>query len=108
MDQDQMAEVQTAFSSDVTQLKLTCGTQDVLRALCLLSETCLSYAEGMEWLNTPLHVSSGARLWYWNLWCADIPLFDAVVVEQAGRYCLELLHLVFKPGYVRLNKHCMS
>lgn len=46
MDQDQLAEVQTAFSSDVTQLKLTCGTRDVLRALRLLSETLLSYAEG--------------------------------------------------------------
>ena len=46
MDQDQMAEVQTAFSSDVTQLKITYGTRDVLRALRLLSETLLSYAEG--------------------------------------------------------------
>ncbi len=46
MDQDQLAEVQTAFTSDVTQLKLTCGTRDVLRALRLLSETLLSYAEG--------------------------------------------------------------
>ncbi len=46
MDQDQMAEVQTAFTSDVQQLQLTFGTQDVLRALRLLSETFLSYAEG--------------------------------------------------------------
>ena len=46
MDQDHMAEVQTAFTSDVTQLKLGCGTRDALRALRLLSETLLSYAEG--------------------------------------------------------------
>ncbi|KAL0023867.1 hypothetical protein WJX79_001901 [Trebouxia sp. C0005] len=73
MDQDQVAEVQTAFSSDVTQIKLTCGTRNVLKALRLLSETLLSYAE-------------------------DILFFDPLVVEHAGRYCLELLHLVFKPG----------
>lgn len=48
MDQDQVAEVQTAFSSDVTQIKLTCGTRNVLKALRLLSETLLSYAEGTD------------------------------------------------------------
>lgn len=59
MDQDEMAEVQTAFSSDLTQLKLECGTRDVLRALRVLSETLLSYAEG-----TGGNLSSGAKLWY--------------------------------------------
>ncbi|KAL0044205.1 hypothetical protein WJX82_004139 [Trebouxia sp. C0006] len=76
MDQDQMAEVQTAFTSDVQQLQLTFGTQDVVRALRLLSETFLSYAE-------------------------DLPLFDPLVVEQTGKYCLELLHLILKPGVLQ-------
>ena len=40
-------ETQAAFIHDLAQIKATCGTWHVLRGLTLLSETILSYAEGM-------------------------------------------------------------
>lgn len=40
-------ETQAAFIHDVAQIKATCGTWHVLRALTLLSEAILSYAEGI-------------------------------------------------------------
>lgn len=46
MNNDQVEEVQTAFASDIAQLRQSCGTQEPLKALRLISETWLSYADG--------------------------------------------------------------
>ena len=48
MNYNELYEVQTAFTSDVAQIRLACGSRDVLRALRLVSEIWLSYAEGMD------------------------------------------------------------
>ena len=40
-----------------------------------------------------------------NSWSADTPSFEPPVIEQAGKYYIELLQQAFKPGYVKLSQY---
>ena len=47
MDYEEIGETQAAFVNDFAQIKAACETNHLLQILTLVSETILSYAEGM-------------------------------------------------------------
>lgn len=47
MDCEETGETQAAFVNDFVQIKAACGAKHLLQTLTLVSDTILSYAEGM-------------------------------------------------------------
>lgn len=99
MNCDATAETQAAFNSDVAQVKATCGTWQILRALTLLSETILSYAEGN--FTSPKAFDPRPSMQQAHNWMnADMGVFEKHAIEGSGDYLMELLQEIFQPGSV--------
>ena len=95
MDCGQVNEMQAAFADDVAQIRASCGHKHILKALTLLSDTILSYAEGCfgNSANLPVKLVSHRSM------LADAACFQAHIIDHVGEYYMQLLPTALDPGY---------
>lgn len=100
MDCEETGETQAAFVNDLSQINASCGATQLVQALTLLSESVLSYAEGMAVI-AGAHVSAICMQQRLCLRPPEIPAdtgtFEVHVIEIANSYLLELLQQILKP-----------